>query len=591
MQFFSNLSIAKRLYLLNGVAAIGLILLSAITIYQTTNGLKAQKNTELRHLTETAVALVAGFHKRSQGGDLTEAQAKTAAAAAVSKMRYDGKEYFWINDMTPRMVMHPIKPALNGKDLSALKDPNGKELFNEFVKVVKAGGSGLVDYYWPKPGSDAPVHKQSYVAGFAPWGWVVGTGVYTDELDAAINERAMTQIIIQLVLQVLLFLISMTVTRSIRRPVNDLVFAMSKLADGDNTIEIPAAKRKDEVGEMARAVEVFKEKAIENSRLAAEAAENERAQSEMREKSREQREEAERKRAEEQEEQARISSARAEQITQLSQEFDNKVSEILTVFNDSASNMQRSAEEMSNTAKQTSEQTAAVESASQAATGNVQTVAAAAEELSASISEIARQVNESSKITSDAVSETERTNAEVQGLAAAAEKIGEVVGLINDIASQTNLLALNATIEAARAGEAGKGFAVVATEVKSLADQTARATDEIGAQISEIQTATSGAVEAIGSISTTIDQVSGIASSISAAVTEQGASTDEIAQSVQHAATGTQEVSSHIATVSDAAAKTGETAGEVLTSARQLSEQGQVLRSAVDDFLEKVRAA
>lgn len=591
MQFFGNLSIAKRLYLLNIVAAIGLIVLSGITIYQTTHSLKAQTDSELKHLTETAQTLITGFHKRSQGGDLTEAQAKEAAAKAVAKMRYAGNGYFWINDMTPRMVMHPIKPALNGKDLGEIKDPKGKHLFNEFVKVVEAGGSGFVDYYWPKPGNEEPVHKRSYVGGFAPWGWVIGTGVYTDKLDAAIYERAMTQIIIQIVLQVLLFLISMTVTRSIRKPVNNLVGVMSKLADGDTSIDIPAASRKDEVGEMARAVEVFKEKAIENSRLAAEAAESEKTQREMREKAREQRMEADRKRAEEQEEQARVTSARAEQITQLSRDFDAKIGDILKVFNESATNMQRSAEEMSGTARQTSEETAAVESASQAATGNVQTVAAAAEELSASISEIARQVDESSRITSDAVSETERTNTEVQGLAAAAEKIGEVVGLINDIASQTNLLALNATIEAARAGEAGKGFAVVATEVKSLADQTARATEEIGAQISEIQSATTSAVAAIGGISTTIDKVSGIAATISAAVTEQGASTGEIAQSVQQAATGTQEVSSHIASVSDAAAKTGETAGEVLSSARQLSEQGEILRSAVDDFLDKVRAA
>ena len=419
MKFFSNLSIAKRLYLLNIVAAIGLIVLSAITIYQTTHGLKAQKDTELKHLTETAVTLVAGYYAKSQSGELTEAKARAEAAAAVSKMRYEGKEYFWINDMIPRMVMHPIKPDLNGKDLSELADPNGKLLFNEFVKTVEAGGAGFVEYMWPKPGSDAPVHKQSYVAGFAPWGWIIGTGVYTDELDALIYERAMTQIVIQLILQVLLFLISMTVTRSIRRPVNSLVGVMSKLADGDTSVDIPAASRKDEVGEMARAVEVFKEKAIESGRLADEAAENDKIQREMKEKAREQQMAADRKRAEEQEEQARVNAARAEQITQLSRDFDDKVSNILQVFNDSAANMQRSAEEMSATAKQTSEETAAVESASQAATGNVQTVAAAAEELSASISEISRQVEESARITSEAVSETERTNAEVQGLAAA----------------------------------------------------------------------------------------------------------------------------------------------------------------------------
>ncbi len=168
MKFFSNLSIAKRLYLLNFVAAIGLIILSAITIYETTTGLKAQKNTELKHLTETTVTLIAGYYAKSQSGELTDAQARAEAAAAVTKMRYEGKEYFWINDMTPRMVMHPMKPQLNGKDLSKLADPNGKLLFNEFVKTVKAGGAGFVEYMWPKPGSDVPVHKQSYVAGFAP---------------------------------------------------------------------------------------------------------------------------------------------------------------------------------------------------------------------------------------------------------------------------------------------------------------------------------------------------------------------------------------------------------------------------------------
>jgi methyl-accepting chemotaxis protein len=591
MSFFRNMSISKRLYLLNGVAAVGLILLSAITIYQSAYDLREQKDIQLRLLTENAISVIAGFHKKAQDGAITEKEAMEAAKSAIAAMRYDEKEYFWIHDMSAVVVMHPIKPQLNGKDMSKFTDPEGKALFSEFVKTVQEKKAGYVGYMWPKPVSDEPVHKQSYVAGFAPWGWVVGTGVYDDEVRSAIIDRAIVAIVVQLILQVALFLISMTITRSIRKPLQNLVRAISDLADGDTEVEIPALDRQDEVGEMSRAVEVFKEKTIESKRPAEEAAENEKMQHELREKTREQRLQAERKQAEEQAAQAEETAKRASYITDLSRDFDEKVSQILGVFNDAATRMQSSAETMSRTAEQTSSQTTAVAAASEQATANVQTVAAAAEELSSSISEIARQVNESSRITGEAVTEAERTNHEVRTLANAAEKIGEIVSLINDIASQTNLLALNATIEAARAGEAGKGFAVVASEVKSLADQTAKATEEIASQISEIQTATGSAVNAIGGIGQTIEQVSGIATSISDAVKEQGASTNEIAQSVQQAASGTQEVSSNIASVTQAAAETGSAAQDVLGSAKQLGEQAEVLRSVVDDFLEKVRAA
>jgi methyl-accepting chemotaxis protein len=274
----------------------------------------------------------------------------------------------------------------------------------------------------------------------------------------------------------------------------------------------------------------------------------------------------------------------------LADDFETNVKAVVESVSASAAEMQGTANSMSSTAEETSRQAVAVAAASEQASANVQTVASSAEELSSSIEEISRQVMQSSKIAEDAVDEAKKADEKVQGLAEAAQKIGDVVNLINNIASQTNLLALNATIEAARAGEAGKGFAVVASEVKSLATQTAKATEEIGDQIGAIQTATSDAVTAIKGISATITQISEISTAIAGAVEEQGAATREIAGSVQQAAAGTQEVSSNISGVTQAATETGSGAVQVLEAASQLSTQSEDLRRQVDAFLIAVRA-
>jgi methyl-accepting chemotaxis protein len=246
---------------------------------------------------------------------------------------------------------------------------------------------------------------------------------------------------------------------------------------------------------------------------------------------------------------------------------------------------------MSATAEETERQSTAVAAASDQATANVQTVAAASEELSGSIAEIGRQVADSARIAGLAVEEANRTNGQVTALSEAAQKVGDVIRMINDIASQTNLLALNATIEAARAGEAGKGFAVVASEVKSLANQTARATEEIASQIEAIQAATTDTVEAIQRIGGTIGQISEISATIAAAVEQQGAATQEIARNVTEAATGTADVSSNIATVTRAAGETGAAASQVLSAAGELSQQGETLSAEVARFLQNIRAA
>jgi methyl-accepting chemotaxis protein len=350
--------------------------------------------------------------------------------------------------------------------------------------------------------------------------------------------------------------------RAIAGPIVAMTGVMGKLAAGDHGVDIPGTGRGDEVGLMAKAVLVFKENLIRAEEMAAQEAEAQKAR-----------------------------EARGKAIEKLTGDFDADVTMVLKTVSSAATEMQATASSMTATAEETSRQSTAVAAASEQASTNVQTVAAAAEELSSSISEITRQVAQSAQIAGKAVSDAERTNQQVQGLAEAAQKIGEVVSLITDIASQTNLLALNATIEAARAGEAGKGFAVVASEVKNLANETAKATDEITGQITGIQQATKEAVTAIQSIGQTIGQINEIATTIASAVEEQGAATSEIARNVQQAAAGTNEVSSNISGVTEAAASTGAAANQVLGTAGELSQQSETLRAKVETFLAAVKAA
>lgn len=296
-------------------------------------------------------------------------------------------------------------------------------------------------------------------------------------------------------------------------------------------------------------------------------------------------------RAEQEKEAARNLSEKKAAMQKLADDFEGMVRGVVRTVSSAATEMQAAAQSMTGTAASASQQAIAVAAASEEASTNVQTVATAGEELSSSISEIGRQVGQSSRITQEAVQQAGRTNAQIKSLAEAANSIGDVVKLINDIAGQTNLLALNATIEAARAGEAGKGFAVVAAEVKSLANQTAKATEEISAKIAEMQSATGDSVQAIQVITETIGHINEIATAVAAAIEEQGAATQEIARNVQQAAKGTQEVSSNIAGVNQAASDTGAAAAQVLSSAGEMSKQSELLREKVDSFIATIRAA
>lgn len=382
------------------------------------------------------------------------------------------------------------------------------------------------------------------------------------------------------------------VAMRISRPLTRLGNAMSEIANGDLDSEIRGTGRQDEIGLMARSLQLFKEAAIEKIQSEAEqkkAAEERRRQKEDEAEAMREAEEKERLRQEEQAEQAR--EERRAEMLELADNFEASVMNIVASVATASGDMETSARNMSSVAEETTHQATSISAASEQATANIQTVASAAEELSASVKEISEQVSQSSRFSTDAVAETEKATVEIQGLVAAAQKIGDVISLINDIAEQTNLLALNATIEAARAGEAGKGFAVVASEVKNLASQTATATDEITIQVGNMQAATKNAVAVIDVIQNAIKKIDDTSVSISSAVEEQDASTHEIARNVSEVSVGTQEVTSNIHVMSEGARSTGSAALEVLESAQNMSQQSADLRKQLEQFLQQIRAA
>ena len=557
-----TLTIPRRLGLL--VAAAAFIAMGAMAVQLVTlrTTLMQERRIALRNEVEAAASIVRSLADEAASGQISEAEAKTRAKAALRSIRFGKKDYFYAYRYNGVNVAHGLNPKLEGKNLIDAKDANGVRFTADLIAAARHGG-GYVSFLFPRAGENTPSPKLGYALDIPQWRWIVGSGVYIDDVQAVFWHHLQQAALWSAGLLGLLAVCGWLIARGIVRPVRAMTSAMSALAGGDVGVIIPALDQRDEVGAMARSVAVFKDGLIEAARL----------------------------RAQQEAQKAQSAEEKAAALNQLANTFEDRVGTVVSGVTAAAAELQNTARSMSSTAEQANRRAASVADAAEEAGSGVQTVAAAAEELTASIGEISRQVTQSATITQKAVGDARRTDAIVRALAEGARKIGDVVGLITTIAGQTNLLALNATIEAARAGEAGKGFAVVASEVKSLAHQTSKATEEIGAQIGQIQAATNEAVEAIRGITGIIEEVSAIATTIAAAVEEQGAATAEIARNVQQTASSTQAVTLNITGVSQAANDTGAAASEVLGAAGELSRQAEQLSCEVNSFVAGVRAA
>ncbi len=522
-----------------------------------------ERQAKTRELAEVAHSIVGHFHALQASGALSAEEAQRQALATLEAMRYSGNEYFWVNDFRPRVLMHPFAKTIVGIDLASAANPRLTPLFTAFAEIAKREGGGYHAYDWPKGGFTADQPKISYVQAFQPWGWVIGTGIYIDDVNETVTQAALGRLAVLFVVGLAIIAAILWLDRTLLRPIGGLGATVRLLAQSRFDTPVPEVHRRDELGEMARAIDVLKQSGIERQRLEAEQNAHE----------------------------ERAKAARRQHLMELADTVEASVRDTIDTFHTASTRIVATATTMGRHAGGGSSQKSLnATDASERTADNIEHLRVAADGLVRSVQAAGQEVEQSTAIAARAVAQAARTTETVQGLTDAAERIGRIVQLITSIASQTNLLALNATIEAARAGEAGRGFAVVANEVKGLAAQTAAATEEIATQIGAMQSTTTDAAGAIAGIRAIIEQIGESARRIADSNHAQSESAATIESLVRQVAEDAGLFNARFADVAKMNASSYRSAIRVIWAARDLEQPAETLKTQIDGLLATLRA-